>query len=108
MRILRESCSSDTARAMVMAPTSAQYVMIARDLAAHLSFSLVSRIKFANHSKFSEISLVARARVRSQAPDKSPRDASTKGKTAVRIPRPSMKSSLRQASFILSLPSSLR
>jgi hypothetical protein len=42
---------ADTARAMVMAPTSAQYVMIARDLAAQLSFSLVSRIKFANHSK---------------------------------------------------------
>ncbi len=40
-RILRESCSSDAARATPMAPTSAQYVKIACDLAALLSSSLL-------------------------------------------------------------------
>src|SRR6266481_4774190 len=40
-RILHESCSSDAARATPMAPTSAQYVKIACDLAALLSSSLL-------------------------------------------------------------------
>jgi hypothetical protein len=43
-RISRESCSSDTARATPMAPTSAQYVLIASDLAVPLPLPFVPRI----------------------------------------------------------------
>src|SRR6266436_247178 len=49
-KISRESSSSDTARAMPMAPTSAQYVMIARDLAVPLPLRLVPRIRVASNS----------------------------------------------------------
>jgi hypothetical protein len=49
-KISRESSSSDTARAMPMAPTSAQYAMIARDLAVPLPLPFVPRIRVASNS----------------------------------------------------------
>src|SRR6267154_1249272 len=63
-RISRESCSSDTARAMPMAPTSAQYVMIARDLAVPLPLPFVPRIRVASNSMLFRIFWVTTARVR--------------------------------------------
>ena len=59
-RISREGSWSDTARAMVMPPTSAHSVMIARDLVAPLSSPLAARIKFPSHSRRSAIRLLAR------------------------------------------------
>ena len=63
-KISRESSSSDTARAMPMAPTSAQYVMIARDLAVPLPLPFVPRIRVASNSMLFRIFWVTTARVR--------------------------------------------